>query len=332
MPWTGFPPAVAPDNLLNFILTGTGYQPQHKRAVLRGIYMPNVDKKPWQYDPALAEVRLSPFHLVPDIMDIFLQLIHDYHVHFIHGYPSAISLLAQQALRNKWTPPSSLLGILPTSEPLLPHQRELIVSGFGGVKVCMFYGMSEKVAIAGELPADPDVYEFEPLYGITELIDDAGKQLEEPGKKGRLVSTGLISEAMPLLRYDTDDVAELVQTPTLENCYRLRVRNIRPRRGQEFVVGNNGALISVAAINIHSPAYAHIQSFQFYQDRAGTVDVRVVPIPGSTADQLNPFVREIQDKAGASVTFRLVVTDTLSSNTRGKRPFVDQRLDLRNIT
>jgi len=275
---------------VNHIWGKIGYRPSHRRAVLRGIYIPNVDARPWEYDPALRELRLSPFHLTPEIMDRYLRLIEEYHVHFIHGYPSAITILASHAVRVGWHTPAHLKGILPISETLFPYQRELIREAFGDLPIMPFYGLSEKVAIAGEVPGESDVYEFEPLYGITELVDEAGKPVILPGMRGRIVSTGLISIGMPLLRYDTGDMATLVQVPAPENCFRLRVRDIRSRWNQEFLVSKNGALISIAAINVHSPAYAYLREFQFYQDKPGYAVLKAVLMPGCQRQDIEPLM------------------------------------------
>jgi len=124
-----------------------GYHPRHRRTVLRGVFIPNVDSRPWEYDAALRELRLSPFHLIPEIMDEYLRLMQEYRIQFIHGYPSAISILASHAIRIGWRPPDHLMGILPISEKLYPHQRELMRRAFGEVVIMPFYGLSEKVAM-----------------------------------------------------------------------------------------------------------------------------------------------------------------------------------------
>jgi phenylacetate-CoA ligase len=304
------------------------YREDDRRAVLRGVHIKNADKRPWEYDSALRELRLSPFHLVPEVMDAYLDLLATYKIKFIHGYPSAISILATHAMRRSWIPPSTLIGILPVSEQLLPYQRDLIKKAFRNVRVMPFYGLSEKVAIAGEVVDEAGVYEYEPLYGLTELVDDHGVSVVRTGCRGRIVSTGFLSKGMPLLRYDTGDTAELVTLPAQSNCYRLRLRGIQSRWGQELVVGRNGALISMTAINIHSAAYTKIQTFQLYQDRPGEVAARVVPIPGASIDDILPFVKEIQEKVGSAITFHLELTPELPTNARGKRRFVDQKLNL----
>ena len=307
-----------------------GFRPgRHRRAVMRGVFLPNVDKKPWQYDSALSELKLSPFHMVPETMELYLRLIEKYKINFIHGYPSAITLLFGFAKSINWKIPASLIGILPISESIFDYQRSIILGVFPGLKILSFYGQSEKVAIAGEVNDSPNVFEFEPLYGIVELVDDKGNRIQETGRRGRVVATGLLSQGMPFLRYDTGDTAELVELGSRKNCYRMRVREIRSRRGEEYIIGYNGALISFSAINLHSRHFSNIQQFQLYQEKKGEVTVKVVPYSGQNSEKILSFVAEMQAKVGSNVKFSLQIVDFLSPNPRGKRHFIDQKLSLK---
>ncbi|MEW6221377.1 MAG: hypothetical protein AB1634_17840 [Thermodesulfobacteriota bacterium] len=304
-----------------------GYHPHDRRAVLRGVAIPNVDRQPWSFDPALGELVLSPFHLVPPVMDHYLEQIQRRRVRFLHGYPSALAILAGHALRRGWQPPSCLKGVLPVSETLWPSQRELIRQAFR-LPILALYGLSEKVAIAGERPNRPGHYVFEPLYSLVELVDEAGEPVLEPGRIGRLVGTGFVSKGMPLVRYDTGDVAELVRVASPNSGWRLEVRGLRARRALEMVVGAGGALVSMTAINIHSQAYCHIEAFQLRQDKPGEVTINVVPVKGANRGDLEPFAQEIQSKVGQGIRFRLELVEALPAGARGKRLLVDQRLDL----
>jgi phenylacetate-CoA ligase len=91
-----------------------------------------------------------PIPLNEATIDQYLQLLHQYQVRFHYSYPSALSIMVRQALRRRWKPPLSLGGILTGSETLFSHQRQLIEKCLG-VPIMGHYGMSERVAIAGEI-------------------------------------------------------------------------------------------------------------------------------------------------------------------------------------
>lgn len=309
--------------------TKIGFSQNHKRAVFRGIQISHVDDKPWEYEPALRELRLSPFHMTDTWMARYCDLIVEYGVTFLHGYPSALTILAGYVERNtRLDVQEQIKGIIASSEGLHSHQRNLLSHAFRTNQILSFYGMSEKVAFGSEIIASPGTFEMEPLYGITELVDDEGQPVTSPGCVGRIVATGLLFTGMAFIRYDTGDFAELVEQPGPDNHYRMKLRNITSRWGREFLVGHDGRLISMTAINIHSPAYGKMAAFQFQQDRPGMALLKAVLAPGCHAADLTPFIDEISRKVGSSITFQTEVVESLATNSRGKSKFIDQKLDL----
>jgi phenylacetate-CoA ligase len=305
-----------------------GYRPGDRLGVLgyRGVtHLAGAATRPWAWEPGTRELRLSPFRMVPAVMDEYLRLIEHYRVAYMYAYPSAISLLAAHARAKRWTPPRTLRGILLMSEALRPHQREVIDEGFSGLPVLCGYGLSEKVAIAGELPEHPDEYEFEPLYGYAELVDDEGRVIREPGRRGRLIGTGFISFGMPMIRYDTGDLATLVRSPSREDCWRLQVRDITSRHSQDYLVTGEGGLIA------HTVVYPHnrvVRECQFVQEEPGRAVLRLVPEEGASREELEDIVRAVHARADGLLKVELEVVDEIPGTGRGKKLVVIQRLDL----
>jgi len=309
-----------------------GFSPKDIRAVFRGLHLQDVDRTPWEFEPSLGELRLSPFHLTDHWMNKYCALIARYNASFLHGYPSALDIFASYVLRSKRTDIAGRVrGVLAISETLFDHQRARISLAFPNAKLTSFYGMSEKVLFGTEIPGRPATFEMEPLYGIAELVDDAGNRITEPGKKGRVVGTGLLLSGMPFIRYDTGDVGTLVEDANEGNRFRAVIAGIASRWGQEFLVGRGGQLISMTAINIHSGAYVKMAAFQFHQREPGRAALRAVLAAGSTEADIVPFMNEISAKIGESISFDLELVDELTRNERGKSKFIDQRLDLRKF-
>lgn len=306
-----------------------GYELGDRLAVLgyRGVtHVSKPSSVPWSWEPGTRELRLSPMRMVPPVMDEYLAQIRRFRVNFIYGYPSAIAILAAHAADVGWSRPSAFKGILLMSESIRPFQRQLIRDGFGDVSIMAGYGLSEKVAIAGEIPGQPDVYEFEPLYGLVELVDEAGGVITEPGRQGRLIGTGFVSLGMPMIRYDTGDLAVSVRHSAPENCWRLRVRNITSRHCQDYLVTREGGLIA------HTVLYPHntfVRECQFIQEQPGVALLRVVLAPGADPAELVSLQRKIEDRADGLMSVRLEAVTEIPLTPRGKRVLVDQRLDLR---
>ncbi len=308
---------------IHHIWSRIGYRLGDGRAILRD-YGGNTAKNSWQYDRALRELWLSPYHLTETIMDRYLQLLHDYKVRFILGYPSALSILARHAMRRQWKPPPSLRGVVAASETLFSYQRKLLNECFG-VPVISYYGMTERIAIAGEIVGSPDVYEFEPLYGVVELIDDAGKPVTTPGQRGRLISTGLFNKAMALIRYDTGDRATLVRLSAPQNCFRLRVSDVRSRWNQEFVIGHEGQKIPVIALDTENH-FGIFTEYQYVQSVPGKAVLRVVLCKGVAQERVDAAVNTLREKVLGIVDFNLEVVSHISAGSTGKRGFVLQQI------
>lgn len=307
------------------IWSRAGYCLGDRRAVLRGLGFGGHGRT-WFWDPALRELALSPFDLTDEVMSGYLELLTAYRIQWLHGYPSAVSALCSFAARAEWQPPAALEGVLLISEPVYSHQTELIHKVLPGRVVLPFYGQSERVSIAGEVPGELGTYEFEPLYGIPDLVDDHGHPVTAAGARGRLLGTGFISRGMPLLRYDTGDTAELVELACPSNGHRLTVRAIWGRRRQEFLVGREGNPISMTALNIHSSAYSNVRQFQFFQDTPGVAVLRVVPLVRGDTAAAESLRREFAAKVAHVLDLHLELVDALPLTLRAKSTFIDQRL------
>lgn len=314
---------------VNDVWARTGYREGNARCVLRGLLMADVDRRPYEWEAGLRELRCSPFAMTASRMDLYLDLIDERGIAYLHGYPSAIEILCRHIWETGRQLKRPIKGVFPISEPFYPHQRNAIRRALPGAIVAPFYGLSERTLFASEITGAEDVYAFEPLYGLAELIGDDGAPVTREGARGRIVGTGFLSTGMPFIRHETGDTAELVRVPDLQNGWRLHVKAITPRRRPEFLVGVEGnRIITPTVVPLHPDKFRGVSEFQFYQDTPGFCVVKVVPRAGCGATDVHPFAAEIQKRVGSSMQVELVLVTELAGHARGKRPFIDQRLTL----
>lgn len=155
----------------------------------------------YKYNPINHILYLSSFHMNDESVRTFYDLIKKYHVKFLRGYPSALYLFAKLLEKNHL--PLQFSVVISQSETLLGYQREFIEQFFGA-KVIDHYTHWEGTAsicecMEGRLHAQND-------YGYHEILNDRGEPISSG--VGHLVCSGLYNKAMPLLRYDTRDLAE----------------------------------------------------------------------------------------------------------------------------
>lgn len=302
--------------------TRTGFRPGTLRAVFRGVEIAGPTHM--HEEPALAELRCSVFHLSDEVMAGFLAAIETRKIAYLHGYPSALAIFAGFVRRRRGALPR-ICGVLPASERLPSILRDELAHAFPEATIAPFYGLSEKVAFATEVPDTPESYVFDPLYGMTEIVDADGVPAQGPGTRGRLVSTGLLFPGLPFIRYDTGDEAELVEPARPANGYRLRVRRIVPRHSQDYLVGQSGILVPISALLQVDEEILGVGEFQFMQEVPGRVVLKIVPRRGGVPD-FSGYLTKANRKAAGEVEMSLEIVDAIPTTRSGKRKFIDQRL------
>lgn len=307
-----------------------GFTAHDWRCVFRGFDLADRDNIHMESEPALRELRFSIFHLDDATMASYLSAIRERKIRFIHGYPSAMTIFAQYLVRTGAAPLSQIRGVFPISEKLFPHQRDLLAQVFDRATIVPFYGLSEKVAFAVERAGEADTYEFNPIYGYTELVDDEGRPIVTPGQAGRVVSTGLMFRGMPLIRYDTRDMAQLVELPSARNGYQLVLNHLAPRRSSEFIVSRSGSLIPFNGLCVPIDRHDLTREVQFCQRVPGEVELLVVTEGGQQPD-FSDYLFRMAERSAGDLTIHLKVVDKLRMTGRGKRKFIDQQLTIPKV-
>lgn len=160
-------------------------------------------------DALMNRVRLDPFDLSDRVLDETLDRIRRRRPDFLYGYPSALALLAAQALRRGGGRGLGLRLVQTSSERLYDHRRTLIQDAFG-CRVADEYGAAETSILAMECPEGG-------LHQATEnaLVEilDAGGAPVPPGTEGEIVVTDLNNLAAPLVRYRIGDRGRTLSRP-----------------------------------------------------------------------------------------------------------------------
>jgi phenylacetate-CoA ligase len=222
-------------------------------------------------------------------------------------------------------PPQNIKGIIAESEIVYPEQRRFVEDVFG-CRLFSCYGLTEKVVAAAECEHSCN-YHVWPTYGFFELLDEAGRSVNEPGKRGEIVGTGFINEIVPFIRYRTGDYATYVGDRCKE-CGREHplITDIRGHRIQESLVTSDGALISWTALNMHDDTFENVRQFQFYQDKPGRAVLRVLPAQGYGAADIGRIKERLQRKFDQRMNLEFEIVDSIPLSRSGKAIYVDQRI------
>ena len=121
---------------------------------------------------------------------------------YLMAYAGTLELLALAA--DEELPAPSLKAVIAISEQLTPSMRSFVERRFK-VPVHQVYGLTEFGLVAVRCEAGR--YHVHREHCLVEILDENGRPCA-PGETGFVIVTGLRNFAMPLLRYNTGDLAE----------------------------------------------------------------------------------------------------------------------------
>lgn len=224
----------------------------------------------------------SVFNPVEDQVDWLFREQPDY----LTAYSETLEQLAL-ATGERGKGQTFLREIRAISEQLTSAMHRRIVDVFG-VPVSQNYGLNEIGMVAGTCEAGR--YHVHSEHCLVEIVDAEGMQCKA-GESGRILVTGFSNRAMPLLRYDTDDVAELLEGPcpcgrTLPSFGKIVGRYSRIAYLPEGTLGYVGALRQ-ALEEMPTALAENLRQFQVHQFRDGRFEMRL-----RTVDALPPAFEE----------------------------------------
>lgn len=270
----------------------------------------------WKYSKTTKILYISSFNLNDDNIKKMYDLIKKYKVKFIRGYPSSLYRFAQLLQKNnlKLTFPIMFSG----AETLLPYQRQYIEGFFEG-KIIDHYTHWERTASvceckSGRLHAQND-------YGYHEILDREGKNIKKG--VGRLVCTGLYNKAMPLIRYDTRDLAEWEEEIECECGCKFPIIKRIIGRIEDIVVTPSGQLIG--RLDAAFKYNKNIKLAYIYQPCVEKIIVNICPYQEFSMKKEQPLLeQELRKRVGnkIQIEFRIVAEQEIPFTPAGKVRFV----------
>ena len=174
-----------------------GYRFRDTCAMLRS-YAPKEGEPLIKYSWSLNTFYYSPFHLDDQHMEEYYHHMLSKNVKYLRGYPSSIKIFAEFCQKKGYTIPG-LKFILTASEVLSKEDRSFIENVFG-VQIGNHYGLAEQIVMFGNCSESSILHNYNE-YGYCELIPTDEQNIY------RIIGTNLHNDLMPLLRYDTGDLA-----------------------------------------------------------------------------------------------------------------------------
>jgi len=262
-------------------------------------------------------VYLDTMALNEESVRSFATLWREERPQVIFGHSHSIYMLARLARQYgiDWIRPS---GIISTSMMLLDHERAVIEDVFK-CKVTNRYGCEEVGLIASECPEHRGLH-VNNEHVIVELLRDDGSPAA-PGGPGQVVVTDLLNRAMPLIRYQVEDVAVL----SASGCSCGRRAPLLEKivgRVADFLVKSDGTLVAgVSLVERTLTKIAGLDQMQIVQESVDHLLINVVPGAGYSQESARQLTQEMHDVFGAEVRVELRELAALSPERSGKYRF-----------
>jgi len=214
---------------------------------------------------------------------------------------------------------SEIAGSLAISQQLTPGMRDLIEQQVSPT-VAQNYGLNEVGIVAMRCP-ESGYYHVHNENCLIEVIDQNGNACE-PGKPGKLLVTSLANLAMPLLRYDTDDLAEIPTEHcpcgrTLQSFSNLRGRYRRTAHLPKGTWDYWDTLLRVFS-QASPQEMASIEQYQLHQLSADNFNLKL-KVKTSLAESLKNKIYAKWETATSDPTATLTITELDEIQQTGKK-------------
>ena len=218
----------------------------------------------------MRQLYLSALHIKPEYMEAYVKAMSDYRIDYLYGYPSAYFWLARNLIDYNERLPMKV--VITSSENLFDYQRETMQEAFEAT-VRETYGQSEKICAASE--CEHGRLHLWPEAGKAEFLPVDGNSQSYSAAQ-MLVCTSLLNQAMPLIRYDIQDMVETPLDTEPCTCGRgLPVLGKVLGRFEDMVLTPDGR--RVGHLVGYLSAGAPVKEIQVIQETLHEIRVKVVP-------------------------------------------------------
>ncbi|BCA79501.1 phenylacetate--CoA ligase family protein [Desulfuromonas sp. AOP6] len=235
----------------------------------------------------------------------------------LYGHAHSIYLLAQH-LKQMGIEDLLPRGILSTSMMLLPSERKVIEDVFS-TKAIDRYGCEEVGLIGCECEKHEGMHlNIEHLF--VEFIKDDGSPCE-PGETGRIVVTDLVNKAMPLVRYQVEDIG----APTKRQCScgrGLPLMDSLMGRVADFLQKRDGTSVAgISLIEKTLTCFPGLDQMQIIQQKIDLFEINIVPGKLFSAEVLDDLRRYLEIVFGDGIAIKFFIKKQILPELSGKFRF-----------
>ena len=259
-------------------------------------------------------VRFDVSKLTDSRINFFLQLLNkDKHYKTFLGFSSSYESICQyldkldQKLSIK-----NVRSIIAGSEYLNSYTK-IAMGKYFNAPVFSKYSNEELGILAHQTISSGENFKINWASYFIELLDMEKDEPVKKGQMGRIVITDLFNYSMPIIRYDTGDVAKF----SMNNGEHLHFEHIEGRK-MDLIYDTKGNILSsfVVYTKFH-PYYSLLKQYQFIQEGVKCYTIKLNVHDSFPFEQ--QLVEDVKKDFGEDAKVKIIYVDEIPPLSSGKR-------------
>ena len=262
---------------------------------------------------ALGRISLPAFELDKNNVGQYIEKINQTGECILVGYASAIYNLALYAKEQNLVP-KNINCVFSTSEVMPDHWKNIISQVFS-CPVKNYYGCGEINSLGFQV-AESGLYWIPDEHVHIESIDNENS-FSRIRQENNLIVTSLFNYAQPLIRYQNDDLGEILK-PGVEHPTRHCIVNFAGRSADMFIRPDGSRISSILGTFIIQKTQIKVKKYQLIQYAYDNVQFRYEPMGEINEQDLLPVVKILRDHVNPSLDVEFIETDEFILSESGK--------------
>ncbi|GAA4241039.1 CoF synthetase [Winogradskyella damuponensis] len=230
------------------------------------------------------------------------------------GFASAYEMIAQYLEKNNLVLKDlGLTSAIANSEYLNSYTKTTLGKHLNTTVLSRY--SSEEIGIIAQQTIDsPNCFVINEASYHIELLQLDNDLPAERGDFGRIIVTDLFNYAMPIIRYDTGDIAKLG-----EHKNGIKVFTQIEGRKMDLIYDSKGNMMSSFVVYTKFYKYYHLlKQYQFIQQGEKTYDIKL-NLQGDTFPFEDDLIADIKSDFGEDAVIHIIYVDEIPALASGKR-------------
>lgn len=249
------------------------------------------------------------------ILEVIESLKNDQSPKALIGFPSAFESITKYLEKNNLDLlDCNITSITTNSEALNLLVRKNIEKYFG-ISPVSRYSNEEFGILAQQKPNESQHFQINWANQFIEILDMEKDKSVPYGTAGRVVVTDLFNFAMPMIRYDTGDIAIMKLN---EESNELVLSSVEGRKMDQIYDTNNNLISSFAIYKNLTPHYSKLKQYQFIQEAQKKYTVKLNTISRFEEKDEVRLVEDLKSDLGNDAEIILEYIDAIPLLPSGK--------------